>query len=131
MLQIDSLCIEFRQERARVAAVRDVSLALAPGECVGVVGESGSGKTQTFLAAMGLLGRNALVSGSIRFEGREMCIRDRLEKALASGLLTTSEQKDRATRLLNATKQRADADRNRRTAHPRWHDDRPRRGQLP
>ena len=34
-----------------------------------------------------------------------------LEKALASGLLTTSEQKDRATRLLNATKQRADADR--------------------
>ena len=72
MLQIDSLCIEFRQERARVAAVRDVSLALAPGECVGVVGESGSGKTQTFLAAMGLLGRNALVSGSIRFEGREL-----------------------------------------------------------
>jgi len=72
VLQIDSLCIEFRQERARVAAVRDVSLALAPGECVGVVGESGSGKTQTFLAAMGLLGRNALVSGSIRFEGREL-----------------------------------------------------------
>jgi len=53
-------------------AVRDVSLAVAAAETVGVVGESGSGKTQLFMAAMGLLTRNAAVSGSVRFDGNEL-----------------------------------------------------------
>ncbi len=49
-----------------------VSLAVAPGETLGVVGESGSGKSLTALAAMGLLPEGAQASGRIRFDGREL-----------------------------------------------------------
>ncbi len=48
-------------------AVRDLSLALAPGEVLGLVGESGSGKSLTSLAIMRLLPPQALVSGEIVF----------------------------------------------------------------
>jgi ABC-type glutathione transport system ATPase component len=44
-LRIDDLCVSFAQGKAVVPAVRQVSISVAPGECVGVVGESGSGKT--------------------------------------------------------------------------------------
>jgi ABC-type dipeptide/oligopeptide/nickel transport system ATPase component len=53
--------------------VRDASLQVDRGEIVGLVGESGSGKSLTALAALGLIpppGRR--VSGSIRFDGREL-----------------------------------------------------------
>jgi oligopeptide transport system ATP-binding protein len=71
-LAIDGLSVQFGRGHQRIAAVRDVSLTVAPGECVGIVGESGSGKTQTFMAAMGLLPAHASVSGSVRFEGEEI-----------------------------------------------------------
>jgi len=67
-LSIDELGVSFAQRDARIPAVRQVSLAVAPGECVGIVGESGSGKTQVFMAAMGLLAANATAEGSVRFE---------------------------------------------------------------
>jgi oligopeptide transport system ATP-binding protein len=71
-LQIDNLSVNFASSDGPLAAVREVSLAVAGAECVGVVGESGSGKTQLFMAAMGLLARNAAVTGSVRFEGNEL-----------------------------------------------------------
>ena len=48
------------------------SFSLDEGESLGVVGESGSGKTMTALALMALTPEGARVSGSIRFEGREL-----------------------------------------------------------
>jgi oligopeptide transport system ATP-binding protein len=71
-LSIEDLSISFAQRNARLEAVQRVSLAIAPAECVGIIGESGSGKTQVFMAAMGLLTKNAAASGSIRFEGGEL-----------------------------------------------------------
>ena len=71
-LSIEELSVSFMQRGARIPAVRQVSLAVAPGECVGIVGESGSGKTQVFMAAMGLLAGNAAVDGRVRFEGAEI-----------------------------------------------------------
>jgi microcin C transport system ATP-binding protein len=56
----------------RSEAVRGIDLALARGETLALVGESGSGKSQTALAAMGLLGAGAAVSGSIAFDGAEL-----------------------------------------------------------
>jgi oligopeptide transport system ATP-binding protein len=67
-LSIDDLGVSFAQREAHVPAVRQVSLAVAPSQCVGIVGESGSGKTQVFMAAMGLLAANATAEGSVRFE---------------------------------------------------------------
>jgi len=42
------------------------------GECLGIVGESGSGKSVSTLAIPGLLPKNAGVSGSILFDGKEL-----------------------------------------------------------
>jgi len=51
-----------------VAAVRDLSFSIAPGEVLGLVGESGSGKSITSLAIMGLLPPSARVTGEISFQ---------------------------------------------------------------
>ncbi|HEY5264371.1 MAG TPA: ABC transporter ATP-binding protein [Steroidobacteraceae bacterium] len=71
-LAIDELSVGFAHRGANIAAVQRISLAVSPGECLGIVGESGSGKTQVFMAAMGLLASNAKAEGSIRFEGDEI-----------------------------------------------------------
>ena len=52
--------------------MRGITLSLDPGEVLGIVGESGSGKSVTALATMGLLPKNARVTGSITYDGREL-----------------------------------------------------------
>jgi peptide/nickel transport system ATP-binding protein len=64
--QLENLNVTFSTPAGDVHAVRDLSLAIAPGECLGVVGESGAGKSQAFLAALGLLPPNGRASGHAR-----------------------------------------------------------------
>ncbi len=52
--------------------LRNINLSIDQGESVGLVGESGSGKSITSLAAMRLLPANAMVSGTIRFEDKNL-----------------------------------------------------------
>jgi peptide/nickel transport system ATP-binding protein len=49
-----------------------MSLALDPGEVLGIVGESGCGKSVTALSILGLLPKTATVTGSVKFEGTEL-----------------------------------------------------------
>jgi peptide/nickel transport system ATP-binding protein len=47
-------------------------LSISAGRRLGLVGESGSGKTMTAMSIIGLLPREAVVTGSIKFQGVEM-----------------------------------------------------------
>ncbi len=51
-----------------------VSLAVAPGETVGLVGESGSGKSMTAYAVMGLFPTASarIAGGAVRLDGRDL-----------------------------------------------------------
>src|SRR5579871_3632081 len=72
VLSLENLCVSFTTAHGAVAAVRDVSLRVCAGECVGVVGESGAGKSQLFLSALGLLPAGGRVSGQARFAGTDL-----------------------------------------------------------
>jgi oligopeptide/dipeptide ABC transporter ATP-binding protein len=69
-LSIENLSIAF--DGGRRSAVSGVSLKVAMGEAVGLVGESGSGKSLTSRAALGLIPRNAVVSGQVHLDGKSL-----------------------------------------------------------
>ncbi|KJC37731.1 ABC transporter ATP-binding protein [Bradyrhizobium sp. LTSP857] len=68
LISIEGLSVAFNG----VPVLRGVDLILHKGEALGLVGESGSGKSVTWLAALGLLPRQAHISGSVRLDGREI-----------------------------------------------------------
>lgn len=73
LLEVRDLRTHFFTRAGVVRAVEGVSFSLARGEILGLVGESGSGKSVTGFSLIGLVdppGR--IVSGSIRFDGREL-----------------------------------------------------------
>ncbi len=72
LLQVINLSISFAQENRFVPAVRGLSFHLERGETLAIVGESGSGKSITALSVVGLLGDNARLTGSVRYNGAEM-----------------------------------------------------------
>jgi lipoprotein-releasing system ATP-binding protein len=68
VLQTRGLKRSFTQGGVTIEVLRDVNLAVQPGEIVGLLGPSGSGKS-TLLQAVGLL--EGGFEGSIRIAGRE------------------------------------------------------------
>jgi len=72
MLHVEHLDVTFpgRGWRAEpFRALRDVSIDIAPGECLGLVGESGSGKTTLGRAILGLVPASG---GKVEFDGRRL-----------------------------------------------------------
>lgn len=72
LLEVENLRVGLRTSRGMAEAVRGVSFSLERGETLGLVGESGCGKSVTAMALMGLLPDSAVVTGSIRLDGREL-----------------------------------------------------------
>ena len=73
LLEVDDLHVEFRQRSGVVNAVNGISYSLAEGETLAILGESGSGKSVSAQAIMGILDvPPAVVTGAIRFEGRDL-----------------------------------------------------------
>ena len=73
LLEVDDLHVEFRQRSGVVNAVNGISYSLAAGETLAILGESGSGKSVSAQAIMGILDvPPAVVTGAIRFDGRDM-----------------------------------------------------------
>jgi oligopeptide transport system ATP-binding protein len=74
LLEIENLQVQFHTEDGVVNAVNGISLAIEPGETLGIVGESGSGKSVSSLAVLGLLPMPPakILSGTARFQGRDL-----------------------------------------------------------
>jgi peptide/nickel transport system ATP-binding protein len=68
LLEVDGLDLSIHG----APILKAVSLAIEPGETLGLVGESGSGKSMTALSIMRLLPRGARMSGSVRFDGQDL-----------------------------------------------------------
>ena len=69
LLELRDARKEFHGRGRSVVACRDVTLAVHPGEVVGLVGESGSGKSTVANLALGLL---APTSGDVLFKGERL-----------------------------------------------------------
>ncbi len=73
VLDIRDLSIAYRSPAGDVRAVRDVSLALHPGEVVGLAGESGCGKSTLAYGSIRLLRPPAVITGgSVTYHGRRV-----------------------------------------------------------
>ena len=73
VLQIEDLAVSFPSRNGTVYAVNGLSLAVNPGEWLGIVGESGSGKSVALLASLQLLSSAARVDrGHAWFQGRDL-----------------------------------------------------------
>lgn len=72
LLTLDNLTLAYQTGSGTLRALNSVSLGVGAGETLAVVGESGSGKSSIAFATMGLLGPEAAISGSIRFDGTEL-----------------------------------------------------------
>jgi microcin C transport system ATP-binding protein len=75
LLSINKLSLAFPAKQVGFApkeVLKQVSLTLNKGETLAVVGESGSGKSLTALSCLGLQPSNALIQGSIHFNGQEL-----------------------------------------------------------
>ena len=72
VLSVKDLHVSFPSEAGSVSAVRGVDFDLYPGRTLGIVGESGSGKSVTSMSIMGLLPDYAKITGSVKFDSREL-----------------------------------------------------------
>jgi oligopeptide/dipeptide ABC transporter ATP-binding protein len=73
LLEVHDLKVDFATDEGTVHAVGGVSFSLEAGEVLSIVGESGSGKSVTAMSIVGLTrGKNARISGSVRYQGKEL-----------------------------------------------------------
>ncbi|HZD02759.1 MAG TPA: ABC transporter ATP-binding protein [Actinomycetes bacterium] len=87
LLEVEDLKTVFHTEAGTVYAVDGVGFDVRPREVLAIVGESGCGKSVTALSIMGLIPTPAgqIVSGSIRYRGRDLLRLHREERRAIRG----------------------------------------------
>jgi len=70
LLDVQGLSVRLPVRGSMRTVLDDISLAIRPGEALGLVGESGSGKSMTARAIGRLLPKGAQTEGTVRFRGR-------------------------------------------------------------
>ncbi|XPP27658.1 MAG: ATP-binding cassette domain-containing protein [Leucobacter sp.] len=84
LLTVEGVVVEYGPRRKANRVLHEVSLDIAPGECLGLVGESGSGKSTLGKAILGLV---PVASGRIAFDGRDIThLKGRARRDLASDI---------------------------------------------
>jgi peptide/nickel transport system ATP-binding protein len=79
ILKLNNVGVSYKTYYGTVVAVRDVSLALAENEAIGVIGESGSGKSTLAYAVMDYLAANGSSTGEVLFKGENLREKSRRE----------------------------------------------------
>jgi len=80
VLQVEELAVEYVTRTRTTRAVDGISLAIAPGEILGLAGESGCGKSTVANAIMQILRPPArIASGRILFDGEDLTRKSRDE----------------------------------------------------
>jgi peptide/nickel transport system ATP-binding protein len=72
LLEVSDLSVRFETDDGPVQAVDRVSFALDDRQVLAIVGESGCGKSVTAMSILRLLAPSATVSGTARFDGRDL-----------------------------------------------------------
>jgi oligopeptide/dipeptide ABC transporter ATP-binding protein len=74
LLHVKDLHVAFETGRGEVHPVRDVSLAIYPGQTVALVGESGCGKSVTAMSILRLIPQppGKVLGGEVMLEGRDL-----------------------------------------------------------
>ena len=72
VLSVKNLTISFREKTKNKRVLHNSSFNLKRGTTLSLVGESGSGKSITSLAVVSLLPMNAITTGSIMFNQKEL-----------------------------------------------------------
>ena len=97
LLRVEGLSVAFGERRV----VEDVSYTLRRGRTLGIVGESGSGKSVSTMALMGLLPKQAAVSGRAWLSDEPQRVPSRQQSAdEASGSLVHEDSLPKGTELL-------------------------------
>ncbi len=72
LLEFRDLTVTYQTAGGPIPAVRGVSLALDPGQTLGLAGESGCGKSTVAASVLRLLPASATVTGEILFQGEDV-----------------------------------------------------------
>ena len=84
VVELRGVSVLFGRGRGAVRALDDVTIAVRPGETVGLVGESGSGKSTAARVALGLV---KPTSGSVQLFGSDLGrTRERARRSLRAGI---------------------------------------------
>jgi peptide/nickel transport system ATP-binding protein len=72
LLEFDDVSVTYRSREGDVPAVRGVSLAIEPGESLGIAGESGCGKTTLTSTVLRLLPKSSRTTGRVLLDGNDI-----------------------------------------------------------